>query len=183
MFRINLYTEREERRRQSRRQAGQTAAISVALGINALFVVSLIMGASLLQERRDTLQDEITRLQSVADTKGAMAPELDLAREMYQLRQERFEWSPLLACVAENIPSSLMLHDLQGQTANNRAQGRFELDGLGRSGTVAMADVSGFVGRLRDDPRISAGFPDVSLGSVRSETGEFQIMCNEAKAK
>jgi hypothetical protein len=183
MFKVNLYPEREEKRRLARRKAMTTAAISGVLGINAVLVGSLILGATLLQERCRTLGDEVARLQAIADRKGTKAPGLELTRELFQLRQERVEWSPLLASIAENIPSSLVLEEIQGQTTHGRMQSRFDMNGLGRGGTVAMADVSGFVNHLRDDPRVNRAFPDVALGSVRSETGEFQVVCEQPAGK
>ncbi len=177
MFKVNLYTEREEKRKRARRKAVTTAAISVVLGVNGLLVVSLVMGASLLQERYRALDGEVSRLQSMVEHHGDKAPGLELTRELFQLRHDRLEWSPLLASIAENIPSSLVLADVQGQTAHGRMQSHFEINGQGRGGSVAMADVSGFVNHLRDDPRVNVAFPDVSLGSVRSETGLFQVVC------
>jgi hypothetical protein len=183
MFKVNLYTEREEKRQRARKQAMTTAAISGILGVNAVLVGSLILGATLLEDRRHTLGEEVTRLQAIADQTGTKAPGLELTRELFQLRQERVEWSPLLASIAENIPSSLLLDAVQGQTTHGRVQSHFDMSGVGRGGTVAMADVSGFVNHLRDDPRVNKAFPDVSLGSVRSETGEFQVVCEQPVGK
>ncbi len=183
MFKDNLYPEREEKRRRARRQAATTAAIAVVLGVNALLVVSLVMGTSLLQERCHALESDVTRLRSMTDRDGGIAPGLELTRELFQLRHDRLEWSPLLASVAENIPSSLMLSDILGQAARQRVQSHFEVNGQSRGGSVAMADVSGFVNHLHDDPRVNTAFPGVSLGSVRSETGEFQIVCEQPLAK
>lgn len=177
MFKVNLYTEREEKRKRARRQAATTAAISVVLGVNALLVVSLVMGASLLQERYRALEGEVTRLQSMVEHNGDKAPGLELTRELFQLRHDRIEWSPLLASIAENIPSSLILDEVQGQTEHGHVQSHFEINGLGRGGSVAVTDVSGFVNHLRDDQRVSAAFPNVTLGSVQSETGLFQVVC------
>lgn len=183
MFRVNLYTEREEKRRRARRQAMTTAAISGVLGVNAVLVGSLILGASLLQERCHTLGDEVSRLRTIAEKTGTKAPGLELTRELFQLRRERVEWSPLLASIAENIPSSLMLEDIQGQTTHGRMQSHFDMNGVARGGTAAMADMSGFVNHLRDDPRVNLAFPNVALGSVRSETGEFQVVCEQPVGK
>lgn len=183
MFRINLYTEREEKRRLARRKAAQTALIAGILGVNALLVAALGFGASLLQERRDALTGEISRLEAMVERGNRDNGALETARELYELRRTRVEWSPLLAGLSDALPQALVLGEIQGQVGRNRMRAHLEITGVTRNGESDLGEVSAFVNALRDDPRVTGGFPVVTLGSIRSGSGDFQVYCDPAKAK
>lgn len=183
MFRVNLYTEREEKRRLARRRAGQTAVIAVILGVNAILVGALGLGASLLQERRDALAGEISRLESMVSRGDRDDATLEQARELHVIRLARLEWSPLLAGVAEALPPSLLLGEIQGQAAHNRVRAHLEFSGVTRNGAGDVGGVSDFVGGLRADPRVTDGFPEITLGSIRSGSGDFQVYGDPARAR
>lgn len=183
MFRINLYTEREEKRRLARRKAAQTAVVAGILGVNALLVAALGLGASLLQERRDALAGEITRLESVVARGERDGGDIEQARELYELRRTRVEWSPLLAAISDALPPALVLGEIQGQVGRDRMRAHLELTGLTRSGESDLGEVSAFVAALRGDPRVTDGFPQVTLGSIRSGSGDFQVYGDPAKAR
>jgi Tfp pilus assembly protein PilN len=183
MFRVNLYTERQEKRRLARRKAAQAAVIAVILGVNAVLVGAYGLGASLLEERRDALADEISRLETMVARSDRDDTALEQARELHGIRLSRLEWSPLLAAVSESLPPQLVLDELQGQAAQNRVRAHLEFTGVTRSAAGDLTSVSEFVGALRADPRVTDGFPEISLGSIRSGSGDFQVYGDPARAK
>jgi hypothetical protein len=179
-FRINLYTEREEQGRLGRRQAWQTAALSGLFGLNMMLVASLFVSATLLQERQQVLAADSPQLVAEASTKNPPDPEMDLARELFRVRQGRTDWAPKLATLSEVIDSTLVLEQIRAEGRRKKVPARLELDGVTRGQNSNLEDVTRFISALRGDQRIREDFSRVSLGTIKSGVGEFQIICEPA---
>lgn len=178
MFRINVYTERESRRRAARRGMVQLGIYATVLGINALMIVFLLVSNGLLQDRRDTLAREVRRITDQSTRRQVSDADVDLAREMFRIRRTRIEWAPILASVSESLPDELILEEMKGSAARRRVAAEYVLVGKTRARGAGVAQVSRFMDALRDDERVTSAFEDVSLGTVNSGTGEFEIVCD-----
>ncbi len=177
MFRINVYTDRETRRRAARRGMVQLGIYATVLGINALMIVFLLVSNGLLQDRRDTVAREVRRIADQASRRQVSDADVALAREMFRIRRTRIEWAPILASVSESLPDDLILEEMQGRTARRRVGAEYILVGKTRTRGADVAAVSRFIDALRDDDRVTAQFQDVSLGTVNSGTGDFEVVC------
>ena len=177
IFKVNLYTERDERQRAGQRRAVHTAFIAVFLCLNFLAVSTLFLSATLLEERRDSLAGDIPRLAAKLATESVPTKDLDLAREMFRIRQGRIEWSPKLAAISHLIEADLEIHEIQAEASRKKSPATLEIRGTVTESQDNLEDVSRYVKALSQDERILDGFSQAKLGTIRSGEGEFQIFC------
>lgn len=149
------------------------------LGIEIVLVASFLVSGLLLREQAANQRATISRMSQQLRDEGVISPEVDIARQMLAVRQERIDWSPKLAALSERIDPSLILVRVSA-FEEGREEGRLmEIEGTTRDET-GLADVSRFVGALREDPRIVGDLPDVQLGNIRgAEGGRFLVVCRQ----
>lgn len=179
MYRINLHPEYEERRRRTRQGLLQTVLFSVLLGCQLLLVGSLILSAVLLDEQVGILTSAVPRLErSVADTIDA-GRDRHLARQLFQVRDQRIEWSPILVAMAEVIPDSLEVVSIEGVSATPKDPASLLIRGHGDEPRARLDQVTRFIEGLRQDPRVVDRFSDIRLGTIKGdEAGQFQVICS-----
>ena len=177
VFRVNLYTERDERQRAGQRRAVHTAFTALFLCLNFLAVGTLFLSATLLAERRDSVAGDVPRLTAKLATESAPTRDLDLAREMFRIKTGRMDWSPKLAAIADLIEADLELHEIHAEAARKKTPASLEIRGTVAESQDNLEDVSRYVKALSQDERILDGFSQAKLGTIRSGEGEFQIFC------
>jgi Tfp pilus assembly protein PilN len=181
LFRINLNTERRERVAARRRRARLAAAVATMLGLQALLLGVVLLSVGLLQERRDALAADIPRLQALA----ASADDGDVVarRALAKVRRERVDWAPQLAALGELIDRDVLLTGISGEGPAKKSGAILEISGIAAGGGADLSGVSRFVEALRDDERFIGRYGVVTLGTIRSGSGAFRIVCGEPKRK
>ena len=178
MYRINLYPEYGHSRKAARSRTASTAILFTLLGVEVLMVGALLLSDSLLRERADALRAELPHLEERLAKETQDQPELRWALDMLEVRAVRIDWSTKLNCLAEHIGESLMLQELDGRGDSKRERPSLTISGHYRQKNTNLSSVSGYLDRLRGDPRISDDFPSISLGNIRSDRkGEFDLLC------
>jgi len=185
MFRINLYPEYVEQRKEARIRIVKTGALSAMGGLLLLSLGSLVLSAFLVQTRVAGLSEVVDGQMTQIESQSAMLQELVCAREMLNLRGSRIDWAPKLAMLSEKINYDLYLINFEGNRERGNVARKLLLAGESRDEGVQMQVFTRFVDTLREDPRISADFPNLKLGSVGGGQGnQFKIMGdNEEEGK
>ena len=181
VFRINLNTERRERAVARRRHARLAAAAAASLGLQAVLLGIAVLSVDLLRNRRDALAADIPRLEALA---GA-TDDGDLAawRALAKVRRERVDWTPRLAAVGELIDRDVVLTSVRADAPTRKSGAILEFSGIAAGGGADLSGVSRFVKSLRADERITDRFGAVTLGTIRSGSGTFRIVCSEPDGK
>ncbi len=182
MFKLNLYPEHDSKQHNARVRVARKGILVGLLGLELLVVGSLYLSASLLSDRADQLKEMLPGLQArIANYKQA-GPELEIARQMLQLRDQRIDWAPKLAAMSEVIPPSLQLERLDGQIDIKREPAKLELEGKVIRGGDHLEQVTDFISSLQADSRISTKFPGVRLETLKGDqSGQFQIVCGSGR--
>jgi len=182
MFKINLYPEHDSKQHNARVRVARKGILVGLLGLELLVVGSLYLSASLLSDRADQLKDMLPGLQSRISAYKQPGPELEIARQMLQLRDQRIDWAPKLAAMSEIIPLSLQLERLNGHIELKREPAKLELEGKVVRGKDHLEQVTEFIASLQDDDRISAKFPGVHLETLKGDqSGQFQVVCGPGR--
>jgi hypothetical protein len=183
MYRISLYRDYFERRRQARAKASRTGLIAGLVGVGVLLVGILAVSTVLLREKADLIRSETKRLNDRLHVSTVPRPEIDLARQLLDLRANRVDWSPKLSCLSDRLDRSLLLLDLTGQVSQKEQPSRLIVTGLVRPGVDQMAVVARFMESLREDPRIKGDLPEVKLGGLEgTASGKFQVTCESRRS-
>ena len=182
MYKINLYPEYAERRRQRQSRLALTAILTAAVGLEALLVFALGLSGRLLEERAAGLRSEVKLTRSAMESGGSPGAELEIAREMMQVRLQRADWSPKLAALSERMPDGLRLQEVSAHATGNAGGARMEIVGVVRAGTADMQAVSQLLGALTRDRRVASSLPEIKLGTLETGgTGRFRIICDAVK--
>lgn len=177
-YRINLYPEYFERRRAARTRLWFTSLLATLAGVGILLIAALFVSAYLLQERCASLEGEIQRLSEQVAHESRPGPELEVARQMLDLRRKRLDWSPKLAALSRRIGSSVKLQEVTGETARKGQPTRLELVGVTAGEGIRMEPVQTFIDGLRADPAMTEDFANIKLENVKGGgSGRFQIVC------
>ena len=177
MYRINFYREYFSRRREARRRLLRTAMLSALLAVDAALVGLMVVSSFLLAARADSLRGEVARI--AGQWRGIMKPrpELDVARQLVEVRRSRIEWSPKLAGLSRGIGPSLILVSVRCQVPMGAKPAQMEVVGQGRNGVSDMDAVARFTDALRTDPAIRLELPNVRLGNLGGDqSSRFQIL-------
>jgi Tfp pilus assembly protein PilN len=177
VFRINFYTGRETRNRAARRRALRAGGLAALFGINLLLVATLILSTHLMGNRVVTLREDASRLDATSKPTVAATERLELARELHRVIMARTDWAPKLAALSETIDPSLLLVEIRGRARHKKSPASLELNGVTADHKANLDDVSRFIAALRSDDRFRDGFEGINLGTIRSEAGEFQVIC------
>jgi hypothetical protein len=178
MYRINLHPEYVEHRRRARQRLVHTIFFSTLLGLQLLLVGSLILSAFLLEEQVRILGTAVPRLDRSVSGLGAPAPERDVARRLFAVRQERIEWSPMLAALADEISDSLAVVRIEGEVASPRDPAGLLIQGRSEDPQARLGQVTRFIDGLRGDARLADRFPEIRLGTIKGDqAGQFQVIC------
>ncbi len=178
MYKINLYPEYDQNRKAARTRAASTAVFFSLLGLEVVLVGALILSGSLLGEQVDTLSEDLIRLEDRLVNETLDRPELSIALDMLEVREARIDWSPKFVSIAEHLGESLALEELEGRAYSKRDPASFTISGHYRDKSATLDKVSGYIDRLRDDPRMYGDFPGITLGNIRSDgKGEFDLRC------
>lgn len=184
MYRINLYPEAEERRREGQRRVGRTLLVSLLIGLEVVLLLLVGLSGVLLREQASTLRAEVERLSARAARVSQPSPELETSREILAARVVRIDWSPKLAALRRAIAPSLLLTEMSAQVGEKGRPTRLELSGTVRAGGGQMEPVSGFLESLRNDPSVADDFPVIKLGTLEGGgSSRFEIVCEAAPAK
>jgi hypothetical protein len=181
MYRINLYPEHLEKRREVRRGVARTSLFTAILGVEFLLVASLGLTGLLIREQADTLRGEAAELSQRAERGPTDEPELAVGREILRLREERIEWAPKLAVLSRSIDRRLRLSELEGRIGIRRQTPSLELKGEILPGG-SMQTVFGFVDELQSDSWISEDFPEIKLGNLEGGgASRFLLVCEPTR--
>jgi hypothetical protein len=182
MYRLNFYRESAFLSAASRRRVLQLGLGVALLGTAVLLVGLLMVSVRQLQDRAAQVRAATERLQARAQGVAATTEtDLELAWSILKVRQERVDWAPQLAAVAETIGPELVLVGLKGQGPGARQAVALEMTGRFSRGEAQLDAVTGFVENLRRDERIAGALPVCRLGEVRegAQSG-FTITCQRA---
>jgi Tfp pilus assembly protein PilN len=175
MYRINLYPELVEKRRQRRRQALRTASLAMILGLEGLCVISLFLSGLLLRERAKSLRREAQSISAQSQRRAAADKRIDAALELLRVRDGRIVWSPKLAALSRLIDPGLRLQECSGSTGNKT---NLDLTGVLRSGGSDLQPVSRFIKALQGEPAVTTDLPQVMLGNLGGgDAGGFRVVC------
>ena len=183
MYRINLHPEFAAGRTAQKRRIMLTSLGVALIGAEALLVGSLLLSASLLDERVQAMQTATERLE--ADARGAARhdqADVALARAILQIRSQRVDWAPQLAALSERIGPRLILTSLLGESRAGRARPSLKLEGLFRNSTADLEAATAFAAALREDERISITFPRCEVDRVREIPSPGFIVSCQAPA-
>lgn len=184
MYRINLYPEAGERRRENHRRLGRTLLVGLVIGLEVVLLLLVGLSGLLLREQAFTLRAEVERLSARAARGSQPSPDLEVSRELLASRAARIDWSPKLAALKRAIAPSLLLTEVTAQVGEKGRPTRFELSGRIRAGEGEMEPVSGFLESLRKDPSLADDFPVIKLGTLEGGgASRFQIVCEAAPVK
>jgi hypothetical protein len=143
-------------------------------------LVILIISSFLIKEQVQSLTGDVTRLSELTDAETDSFPEVDIARGILKLRNNRTEWAPKLAALSTQIDRRLRLHELEGKVRIKKQPARLEITGMMREGG-SMQTVFGFIESLRADPQINDDFPEIRLGNLEGGgAGRFLLTCTPA---
>lgn len=179
MYRINLYREYGVRQVDRRRSTVRTALLSGILGVQVLFIVTLVLSSHLLKERIVRLREEVVCLESEVQGRSAepMLFDLSAAREVLTLRRHRVDWYPKLVDLTNALDPSLSLEALYSLPSDASHSARLEIRGQSPSGGDANA-VFRFVDGLRREPGYAADFAAIRLSTIEGEEdNRFQVVC------
>lgn len=182
MYRINLYPERDSRQHKARVRVARRGILVALLGLELLVVGSLYLSASLLSDRAEQLRSSLPALEARIAAFKQPGPELETARQMVKLREQRIDWAPKLAAMYDIVTPSLQLERLAGQIAIKREPAKFELEGKVVRGGDHLEKVTEMIVSLQDDSRIAAEFPGVRLESLKGDqSGQFMVVCGPGR--
>jgi hypothetical protein len=177
-YRINFYREYFDNRREARRRIRRTATLSALLAVDAALVALIVVNAFLLASRARTLREGVGRIASRVEEISKPRPELEVAKQLAEVRRSRIDWSPKLAGLSRGIGPSLILVGVRCQVAMGSKPARMEVVGQSRSGVSDMDAVSRFTDALRSDPGFRSGLANVRLGNLGGDqSSRFQIVC------
>jgi hypothetical protein len=184
MYRINLYPEAGERRREAGRRVGRTFLVGMLIGLEVVLLLLVGLSGFLLREQAFSLRAEVQRLGERAARVSHPSPELETSRELLAQRAARIDWSPKLAALKQAIVPSLLLTEVTAQVGEKGRPTRFELSGTVRAGEGEMEPVSGFLESLRSDRSLADDFPVIKLGNLEGGgASRFEIVCEAAPSK
>jgi hypothetical protein len=184
MYRINLFPEALEKRKEGRRRVGRTLIVSALIGLEAVLLLLVGLSGLLLREQASSLRADVERLATRSSRVSQPSPELEITRAMLSTRAGRIDWSPKLAALPRAIDASLLLTEVTAQTGEKGRPTRLEITGSIRSEGGGMEPVSRFLESLRSDPFLADDFPVIKLGTIEGEgAGRFQILCESVPVK
>lgn len=178
MYRVNLYPEAAEQRRQARARLRRTLLVSVLVGLELVLVLLVGLSGVLLREQARTLRVEVNRLSTRALKAEQPDPVMETARDLLANRAARIDWSPKLETLAHTIGPSLVLTEVTAQMGEKGRPTRFELSGSVRPGASEMGPVTLFLESLRNERSLADDFPVIKLGVLEGVgSSRFQIRC------
>jgi len=183
MYRINFYHERETRAADARRRMARTVAFGTVVGVEALLIALLVVAGWTLSRKNDNLRRSVTSIRAQAEASPIKETEaLRVARAIVQTRDQRLDWLPQFKAVAETIPESLILSEIDSGIRLDSGRPGMNLEGS-LSSPSQMETLLGFVDALRANPVISSVFPAINLDMVEAErTRQFRIICRKEAA-
>ena len=178
MYKVNLYPEYFDRRREARQRVILTGALSALAALGLLLIVSLAVSARLLEERAGQLRAEIPKLESQLQAAQAPNPDFDTAQQLLKLRQDRLAWSPKLAALATGIGPSIRLLEVTGSSKRKGEPPKLSLVGVTAHSRAGMEPVVAFMDALRSEPTVSTDLPNIQLENLKGGgSSRFRIVC------
>ncbi len=180
MYRINFYPEFVERRLARRRRILRTTLVAGLVGLEGMFVAFLAVSGMLMRERTDAARQDAGRLAATLRTRSGPRPEIEDALALLQIRQQRIDWSPILAGLSNRIDPSLRLTEVTGRVSGKEHGARIELTGLLRAGSTSTLPVSRFLSALQADSAVARTFDEIKLGTLgQGGSDRFRIVCEQ----
>jgi hypothetical protein len=178
MYKISFYQEYHAKRAAGRRALLGFTLACLLLGVALLQAAALFVSGHLLGEQVQALQASLPRLSSAQVAESEAAPEVQIARELLQVRSQRLDWTPKLAALSERILPSLRILQLEGRPRQKDSPALLELTGEIRASSAQLEAVSAFIQALQEDPRLAEDFPVIKLGNLQEgPASRFLVSC------
>lgn len=182
MYKLNLYPEYELKRARRRRSTVLTGVLTAVACLQVGLLASQALNAGTAGRQADLVFRDLPRLEQMIEAEKQPSPEIQVARELIELRRGRVDWTPALAAISRAADRSLTLTKLVGDAG--REPGETELTITGETRTVEgqLETIGVLMDRLRGDEGFRSVLASVSLGKVESgRAGEFEVECRAAE--
>lgn len=178
MYRINLYPDYGQSRRRQHRRTALTAGLMFMLGLEIVMVGALVLSGNLLGERARDLSADMPAFLANIQEQTRQNPEMELVRSLLELRQNRIDWTPMMAALAESCGPDMVLYEISGRSHDENDLPLLSISGLVEKEQTSLETVSSFLERIRDDDRIADSFEEIEVGNIRGGgSGEFDVIC------
>ncbi len=186
MFRLNLYPEAEEKRRDEIKRTGSTALVTFLVAA-VLVLTAFHAGSGLLLAERArglVVKAEERELEIAALPTAQTAAELARYRALVDARSQRVVWAPKLAELGRAVRWPLRItHVSMGERGRGHAVAGLRIEGTVPPERRGDADgmIASLVDALKKNQTFLHGLAGVDIASVsydkQSGSTNFQIIC------